>query len=177
MLDSPQPIDEAALCLQLLASLLPGTLAQTPNSCSSRARVVLGAAENLRSRCREIQAKEKQTLKTCSALPSSGPGHLQLLEASVGTGGFRGGGSQVPSPQILPPWRLAEPSRSRAGGDCMKLFTSDSAVYKREAGWVGRGGISQASGGLGNALSAPACAVVGPPGQLQAMGRREQRWL
>lgn len=50
----------------------------------------------------------------------------------------------------------------------MKLFTSDSAVYKREAGWVG-GGISQASGGLGNALSAPACseadgAAAGPWG-------------
>lgn len=36
----------------------------------------------------------------------------------------------------------------------MKLFTSDFAVYKRDVGWVG--GTSQASGGLGNMLSAPA---------------------
>lgn len=41
----------------------------------------------------------------------------------------------------------------------MKLFTSDSAVYKRDVGWVG--GTSQASGGLGNALSAPACSKAG----------------
>ena len=67
----------------------------------------------------------------------------------------------------------------------MKLFTSDYAVYKRDVGWVG--GTSQASGGLGNVLSAPACSKAdaagivrvswGSPGQLRSTGRREQRWL
>lgn len=67
----------------------------------------------------------------------------------------------------------------------MKLFTSDSAVYKRDVGWVG--GTSQASGGLGNALSAPACSKAGTtsivqvswgsPRHLWSVGRREQRWL
>lgn len=66
----------------------------------------------------------------------------------------------------------------------MKLFTSDYAVYKRD--W-GEGGASQASGGLGNVLSAPACSQAdtigitqasrGSSSQLWSMGRREQRWL
>lgn len=46
----------------------------------------------------------------------------------------------------------------------MKLFTSDFAVYKRDVGWVG--GTSQASGGLGNVLSAPACSKAETTGIL-----------
>lgn len=47
----------------------------------------------------------------------------------------------------------------------MKLFTSDFAVYKRDAGWVG--GTSQASGGLRNVLSAPACSKADTTGIMQ----------
>lgn len=60
----------------------------------------------------------------------------------------------------------------------MKLFTSDSAVYKRDVGWVG--GTSQASGGLGNVSSAPACSKAGTAGvsrPLLVHGEEEQRRL
>lgn len=97
-----------------------------------------------------------------------------------------GGGGKHPLVKPCHPLGLWGPSRCLCwGSDCMKLFTFDYAVYKRDVGWVG--GSSQASGGLGNVLSAPAYSKAdtagivqvsrGSPSQLRSMGRREQRWL
>lgn len=125
--------------------------------------------------------------RACGLFPSPGPGCLCLFLAAVklsmqvlGVAGWCGG-SQAPLAELS---RLMRPQTGcpRQGSDCMKLFTSDFAVYKRDVGWVG--GTSQASGGLGNVLSAPACSKAdttgimqvswGSPGRLWSMGRKAE---
>jgi len=122
--------------------------------------------------------------RACSRAPR--PGCLHLLAAArirgwgdlVSWGGW--GGARHPLVRPHRPPGLRGPGRCPPGGsDCMKLFTSDYAVYKRDVGWVG--GSSQVSGGLGNVLSAPACSKAtaaslvrvsrGPPGRLRSVGR------
>lgn len=124
--------------------------------------------------------------RACGPFPSPGPCCLSLPGCSEaehqGAGGSWSvwGGAKPPlqnSPGSCGPrWFPCQ------GSDCMKLFTSDFAVYKRDVGWVG--GTSQASGGLGNVLSAPACSKAettgvtqvprGSPSQLWSMGRKAE---
>lgn len=137
-----------------------------------------------RMHCWDILSLRKQP-RACGPFPSPGPCCLSLPGCSEAEHPGAGGswlvwGSQAPLAEL--PGLVGPRWCPRQGSDCMKLFTSDFAVYKRDVGWVG--GTSQASGGLGTVLSAPACSKAdttgimqvsrGSPGQLWSMGRKAE---